>query len=81
MFYYFPKYDDSTYFVQFYCIFIQNSLIRNVVLLAQKPLSEHKCLDNGPYFNSMTKYSANGGSGEIPVRHRFSPILPVWCTC
>jgi len=50
-----------THFASFYCIFPQNYIIHNVVLLALWPLSEHKCLDNGPYFNSMTKCSAIGG--------------------
>ncbi len=61
MYCYFPNYDNLTYFSSFYCVFSQNSLIHSVVLLALQPLSEHKCLDNGPYFNSMTKCSANGG--------------------
>ncbi len=60
MYCYLQKYDNLTFLTPFYCIFLQNSLIHNVVLLALQPLSEDKCLDNGPYSNSMTKCSANG---------------------
>ncbi|WP_456458643.1 hypothetical protein, partial [Nitratifractor sp.] len=45
----------------FYYIFLQNSLMQSVVLLTLEPLSEHQCLDNGPYSNSMTKCSAIEG--------------------
>ena len=61
MYCYFQKYDNMTYLALFYGIFLQNSLVQSILLLALRALSEHNCSDNGPYFNSMTKCSAIGG--------------------
>ena len=61
MYRYPQKYDNLTYLDSFYCIFLQNSLMQSVLLLARRALSEHKCTDYGPYLNSMIKCSANRG--------------------
>ena len=68
---YLQKHDNLTYLAPFYSVFLQNSLIQNVVLLALQPLSEHKCSDNGPYFNSMTKCSAIGGDHATQEKEAF----------